>query len=83
MVFPVFNIMMLGFESASVIQKRLAKIALGGAQSADEIRLMFAEKIEASSEAMTALMFGGTLVGTVARYREHVAVNEVRLSASS
>ena len=83
MVFPGFNLMMLGFESASVIQKRLAKIALGGAQSADEIRLMFAEKVEASSEAMTSLMFGGTLAGTVARYREHVAVNEARLSASS
>ena len=80
MILPAYNIMMLGFESASVIQKRLAKIALGGAQSADEIRLMFAEKAEASSEAIIALMFGGTLTGTVARFREHVAANEARLS---
>ncbi len=80
MMLPGYDLVMLGFESASVIHKRLAKIALGGAQAADEIRLMFTEKAQASAEAATALMFGGTLTGTIARYREHVAANETRLS---
>ena len=77
---PGYDLVMLGFESASVIQKRLAKIALGGAQAADEIRLMFREKAEASAEAATALMSGRTTAGTIARYREHVAADEARLS---
>ena len=79
-MFPVYDLMMLGFESASVIQKRLAKIRRGGAQSTAEIRLMFTEKAEASTEAMTALKCGRTLVGTIARFRGHVAANEARLS---
>ncbi len=82
MMLPGYDLVMLGFESASVIHKRLAKIALGGAQAADEIRLMFMEKAEASVEAATALMSGGTPMGTIARYSEHVAANEARLSAS-
>ena len=31
MMLPGYDLVMLGFESASVIHKRLAKIALGGA----------------------------------------------------
>jgi hypothetical protein len=79
---PGYDVVMLGFESASVIHKRLAKIALGGVQAADEIRLMFVEKAEASAEAATALTSGGTPTGTIARYREHVAANEACLSGS-
>ncbi len=63
MMLPGYDLVMLGFETASVIHKRLAKIALGGAQAADEIRLMFREKAEASAEAATALMSGRTTAG--------------------
>ncbi len=79
-MFPFYSLTMLGFESTSVINKRLAKIGLGGTQSADEIRLMFTEKADAVREAATALMFGGTPMATIARFREHVAANEARLS---
>jgi hypothetical protein len=72
--------MMLGFESASVINKRLIKIGRGGSQSTDEVRLMFAEKKNAAIEAGMALMFGGTPMGVITRFREHVAANERRLS---
>jgi hypothetical protein len=81
MLFPFHDLIMLGFESSSVINKRMAKIARGGAQSADEIGLMFSEKAKASQEAMVALMKGGTTAEMIARFREHVAANEVRLSA--
>ncbi len=63
-----------------MIHKRIAKIALGGAQAADEIRLMFMKKAEARRRLATALMSGGTPTGTIARYREHVTANEARLS---
>ena len=80
-MFPVYDLAMLGFESISVINKRLGKIALGGRQSADEVRLMFSEKASASIEAATAVMLGETSAGTIARFRKHVAANEARLSA--
>ena len=80
-MFPFHNLAMLGFESISVINKRLAKIALGGTQSADEVRLMFSEKASAAIEATTAIMLGETGAGTIARFRAHVAANEARLSA--
>ena len=81
MFFPWHAFAMLAFESNSVIALRLAKIGRGGSQSLDEIRLMFAEKASASMEATAALLTGGTVCGTVDRYREHVAANEARLSA--
>ena len=83
MLLPGFNLMMLGFESASVIQKHLTKIARGGSQSTDEIQLMFAEKTKASQEAMVMLMGGGTAMATFTRFRGYVAANEVRLSAAN
>ncbi len=81
MLLPFYDLTMLGFESVSVINKRLMKIGRGGTQSLDEIHLMFAEKKDASIEAVTALRLGGTAMGMIARFREHVAANEVRLSA--
>ena len=81
MVLPLYNVAMLGFEAASVINKRLAKIARGGSQSWDEVGLMVREKHLASLEATTNLMLGGTPTAMIARFREHVAANEARLSA--
>ena len=79
-MFPWYAIAMLGFESGSVILKRLAKVGLGGTQAVDEIRLMFAEKADAAMEAGVAMMCGVPVDGIVDRYRVHVAANEARLS---
>ena len=43
---------------------------------------MVVEKVHAAGEAMTTLMFGGSPETVIARYREHVAFNTKRLSAS-
>ena len=77
---PLFDLALLGVESVSVICKRLDKIGRGDPQAADEICLMIAEKVDAAFEAATALMLGGSPIQTIARYREHVASNEARLS---
>ena len=81
MFFPWSPIAMLGFESSSVILKRLAKVSLGGAQSVDEITLMFSEKNAAARQAGISVMFGCTLAGVIDQYRVLVAANEARLSA--
>ena len=81
MFFPWYAITMLSFESASVINKRLAKVSLGGKQSVDEVKLMFAEKADAARAASVSLMFGCTWGGLVDQYRVLVAANEARLSA--
>ena len=72
---------MLGFESASVISKRLAKVGRGGMQSVDEIQLMFADNAEAARAAGVSLMVGCTMGGLVDQYRVAVAANEARPSA--
>ena len=79
MFFPWTAFTLLAFESTSVINLRLAKIGRGGSQAIDEIRLMFAEKAHAASEASSGLMVGGTMAGLVARYRFHVEENRARL----
>jgi hypothetical protein len=80
MFFPWYALTMLALESSSVINRRLVKISLGGTQSFDEIQLMFSEKASATVEAATVLIGGGTASAMVARYREHVAANELRLA---
>ena len=79
MFFPWTAFTLLAFESASVINLRLAKIGRGGSQAMDEIRLMFSEKAHAASEAASGFMVGGTPAGLVARYRFHVEENRARL----
>jgi hypothetical protein len=75
-----FDVSMLALESLSVVALRVGKIAAGGAQSADEIALMIHEKIAAGAEAVIGLMSGVTATATINRYRDHVAVNQMRLS---
>jgi hypothetical protein len=77
---PLFELALLGVESVSVICKRLNKIGRGDPHAADEIHLMVTEKVDAAIEATTALMRGGSPTQTIARYREHVASNDARLS---
>lgn len=82
MFFPWTAFTLLAFESTSVVKLRLEKVARGGPQALDEIRLMFAEKAHAASEATSGLMMGGTPAGLVARYRFHVAENRARLETA-
>lgn len=44
---------------------------------------MISEKIEAGSEAFTSLLFGGSALDVINRYRELVAANHGRLSSTS
>ena len=81
MFFPWTAFTLLAVESANVINLRLAKVAGGGPQALEEVRLMFAEKAQAASEAASGLMMGGTPSGMIARYRFHVAENKARLAS--
>jgi hypothetical protein len=77
-----FAFVMLALEAQNVIELRLAKMASGGREAADEAHQMIAEKISASFEAAGALMIGGSIETVIARYREHVAANAGRLTIS-
>ncbi len=71
----------LAIEANEVISLRMTKIISGGPGAIAEIQLMITEKIDASAEAGTNLIFGQSPVAVVARVREHVANNHRRLSA--
>ena len=71
----------LAIEANDVIGLRMMKIISGGPDALAEIELMITEKINASAEAGTSLIFGQSPTAVVARVREHVANNHSRLSA--
>ena len=70
----------LAIEANEVIALRMAKIISGGPDAMTEIQLMITEKIDAAAEAGTSLIFGQNPTAIVARFREHVASNQRRLS---
>ena len=78
---PFFSSLMLAIEAQRVIELRLVRLAWGGSEGLAEAQSMVIEKVHAAGEAMTTLMFGGSLETVIARYREHVAANTKRLSA--
>jgi hypothetical protein len=80
--FPWFAGAMLAFESCEVIRLRLAKLAAGDDDAEREARLMVNEKVDAMFEAGASMMAGATAATIIGRYREHVAANAKRLSAS-
>lgn len=82
MFFPFFATMMLAIESQKVIEMRLVRIAWGGREASAELSSMIAEKVSATWEATGTLMTGGSPDVVIARYREHVAANTVRLSTT-
>jgi hypothetical protein len=82
MLTPFFSTMMLATESQRVIELRLVRIALGGAEAQAEMQSMVSEKIGASIEAAGTLVTGGSFEIVVSRYREHVAFNTERLTAA-
>ncbi|GLS42290.1 hypothetical protein [Methylobacterium brachythecii] len=79
---PLHGLMMLGLEAQKVVELRLVRIAWGGVEGQAEMASMVTEKISASIEAFGMLMTGGSPDAVVARYREHVAANTERLTAS-
>lgn len=78
---PFLSSMMLAVEAQRVIEMRLIRMAWGGAEAQHEAQLMVAEKVDAAIEAAGTLMKGGSIETVVARYREHVAGNDIRLRA--
>jgi hypothetical protein len=80
--FPWFAGAMLAIESSEVIRLRLEKFANHEDDAEREVVLMVSEKISAAFEAAASLFFGATPAAIVSRYREHVAANMKRLSAS-
>jgi hypothetical protein len=80
--FPWYASTMLAYESFEVIRLRLEKLLIGGDDANHEARLMVSEKIDAMFEAGANLMAGATPASIVDRYREHVAANTKRLSAT-
>ena len=72
----------LAIEANEVIGLRMMKITSGGPDAMAEIQLMITEKINASAEAGTSLIFGRSPTAVMARVREQVADNQRRLTAS-
>jgi hypothetical protein len=80
--FPWFAGAMLAMESCQVVHLRLAKLAEASEDSEREAQLMVSEKIAAAFEAGASWLAGATPAAIIERYREHVAANAKRLSAS-
>lgn len=75
-----YALMQLTHESGSVISLRCRTVLKGGVQSAQEVYLMYAEKLQAYPEACSALANGATANEIVELYRGKVASNQLRLS---
>jgi len=78
--FPLYSTMMLGLESGTVVGLRILKLAGGGSDALNEMRLMIGEKVDAAFESGANLMAGATAETVIDRYRQHVAANAARLS---
>lgn len=79
--------MTLGFEAATVIGLRTARIAMGGAAGGAEAELMVAEKIKAASELQMLAATGGLGLDphsasrkVLSHYGRKVRANRRRLS---
>jgi hypothetical protein len=71
---PPVPLIRLAVEANEVIGLRMMKIISGGPDAMAEMQLMITEKINASAEAGTSLMFGQSPTAVMARVREHVAM---------
>ena len=77
--FPWYSALMLAVEAGTVIDRRLWKIAQGGAEGAAESHLMVQEKVDALFQAGSVLLAGGSSAEVIEMYRKHVAANALRL----
>ena len=75
----LFDTAMLASESQRVIALRLMKLAGGGRAAEREARRMVLEKVEAATDAATALAFGASPADIVRDYRRRVSANVRRL----
>ena len=73
--YPWYAAVMLAVEAGTVIDKRLWKIAQGGAEGAAESQLMVEEKVAALFEAGSVLFAGGSSTEVIDMYHKHVAAN--------
>jgi hypothetical protein len=73
---------MLAVEASEVVRLRCEKLSHGDEAAGHEAVLMVSEKVAAVFEAFASLLSGATPATVVQRYREHVAANAKRLSAS-
>jgi hypothetical protein len=80
---PFLAAVMLGLEANRVINLRIMKIAKGGEDARKEALLMVEEKVLAALEAYASVCAGRGPGVVINRYRQHVAANAKRLSASS
>lgn len=77
--YPWYPALMLALEAGNVIEKRLWKIAQGGADGAAESVLMVKEKVDVLFEAGFVLVGGGSSAEVIDMFRRHVAANAMRL----
>jgi len=80
---PFLAAVLLGLEANRVINLRIMKIAKGGEDARKEAFLMVDEKVLAALEAYASVCAGRGPEVVINRYRQHVAANTKRLSASS
>ena len=80
---PFLAAALLGLEANRVINLRIMKIAKGGEDARNEAFLMVDEKVLAALEAYASICAGRGPEVVINRYRQHVAANAKRLSASS
>ena len=80
--FPWYAGAMLAAESCEVIGMRLEKLSHADEEAEQEAALMVGEKVAAAFEAAMSWLSGATPAAIINRYREHVADNAKRLSAS-
>lgn len=73
---------MLALESCDVMRMRLEKLAQADGEAEQEAVLMIGEKFAAAYEAMSGWFAGATPTAIINRYRQYVAANAKRLSAS-
>lgn len=74
------TVTLLAIESQGVIGLRLLRLAAGGPDAHLEAFQMISEKVSAAAEASGTLMTGGSTSTVIARYREHVGANALRLA---
>jgi hypothetical protein len=80
--FPWYAGSMLALEAGEVMRLRMEKFAHGDADCEQEAQLMVMEKLVAAFEAGANWLAGASASSIIGRYREHVAANAKRLSAS-
>ncbi len=79
----MFSLFALAIEANEVVMLRLMKIASGGPDAVDELRLMYIEKLTTAFNAGAKILSGGNPFDVFDRMRENVALNRVRLRRSA